>query len=251
MLSVQIVSDLHLECNDDIDINPLDYIKPTAPILIMAGDIGSLYKLPQLQNFLNKVCTHFEIVVYIPGNHEYYMVDNIPKLNFKSLEHKLEELSTGINNLFILNRKSILIGNICIAGCTLWSKPEGIVPNFIVRISGINTDKYLTNHVTDLNYIKSMINYCKNKKYKLIMVTHHPPTYKVFAATRRNRRFPYLYATALDYLLDKERIHTWICGHTHRNFDFFSVKKCRIVSNQKGKKKDNVFDYTKSFIIRF
>ena len=202
MPSVQLVSDLHLECIDDININPLDYITPKAPILIMAGDIGSLYKLPQLQNFLTKVCTHFEIVVYIPGNHEYYMIDNIPKLNFQSLEHKLEELDQKIPNLYILNRKSILLGDICIAGCTLWSKPEGSIPNFIVRIFGINTSNYLANHKTDLNYIKSMINYCKDKKYKLIMVTHHPPTYKVFGTAPKNRRFSYLYATALDYLLD-------------------------------------------------
>ena len=103
MPSVQLVSDLHLECIDDININPLDYITPKAPILIMAGDIGSLYKLPQLQNFLTKVCTHFEIVVYIPGNHEYYMIDNIPKLNFQSLEHKLEELI----NLIVEQRKKM------------------------------------------------------------------------------------------------------------------------------------------------
>ena len=250
MLSVQIVSDLHIECNDDVNINPLDYITPSAPVLIMAGDIGSIYKTEQLQTFLNNVCKYFEAVVYIPGNHEYYMIDNINKLDYKSLENKLGELGESIPNLFILNRKSILIGNICIAGCTLWSKPEGIVPKFIVRIFGINTDKYMDNHKVDLNYIKSMINYCKSKKYKLVMVTHHPPTYKVFS-TPKNKRFPYLYATELDYLLDKDKIHTWICGHTHKNFNFLSENNCKILSNQKGKIKDKVFDFSKSSTITF
>ena len=37
-------SDLHIEENDSEYINTEEYIIPIAPILILAGDIGNLYK---------------------------------------------------------------------------------------------------------------------------------------------------------------------------------------------------------------
>ena len=39
-ISVQIASDLHIECIDNNDIDPLTYITPAADILILAGDIS-------------------------------------------------------------------------------------------------------------------------------------------------------------------------------------------------------------------
>ena len=74
MSKFQIVSDLHIEYRNDQIPEPLDYITPTAEILILAGDIGSLYKYKQLVGFLEKLCVYFKYVVYIPGNHEFYMV---------------------------------------------------------------------------------------------------------------------------------------------------------------------------------
>ena len=44
MTSIQIASDLHIEFKNDDVPDPLNYITPTANILILAGDIGSLYK---------------------------------------------------------------------------------------------------------------------------------------------------------------------------------------------------------------
>ena len=48
-LNMQIASDLHLEYNK-ID-NYTDIIKPSAPILVLAGDIGNLYEYIKLQKF--------------------------------------------------------------------------------------------------------------------------------------------------------------------------------------------------------
>ena len=59
MVSIQIASDLHIECIDNDDVDPLDFVTPEAPILILAGDIGSFYRQKQLKNFLTKLCTHF------------------------------------------------------------------------------------------------------------------------------------------------------------------------------------------------
>ena len=55
MTSIQISSDLHIECVNDDNIDPLQYITPSADILILAGDIGSLYKIKQLKNFIKQL----------------------------------------------------------------------------------------------------------------------------------------------------------------------------------------------------
>lgn len=249
MDTFQIVSDLHIEVYDDNNINPLEYITPSADILILAGDIGSLYKFEQLFNFIKNIAEYFKYVLYVPGNHEYYMINNYEPLDFKTLELRLNLLKK-IHNLIVLNQESVIVEDICIVGCTLWSKPYCKVPNFIVRIKDFNTQIYTNKYTKDLNYIKYMINYCKNKKYKLLVITHYPPTYLTLQNAKKRDKFLSLYANHLDYLLNNNTIHTWICGHTHHNFDFKSNHGTRVVSNQKGKPKDKIIDYNKKFLLK-
>jgi predicted phosphohydrolase len=250
MFSFQFASDLHIEIND-VNINPLNYIVPTADILILAGDIGSLYKLDQLYNFIKDLSIYFKYILYIPGNHEYYIMNNYNAVSINMLKNRLTKISNKIDNLLILDKDSVIIDNVCIAGCTLWSEPQCKIPNFIVKIKGINNEIYKSYHKKDLDYINKMIDYCNEKKYKLVVVSHYPPTYKTLKNVKKRDKFISLYATNLDYLLDENKVHTWICGHVHTNFDFKSDNNCRIVSNQKGKPKDKIENYSTNFIIKF
>jgi predicted phosphohydrolase len=252
-LNIQIASDLHIEYKNDLIPDPLTYIEPVSEILILAGDIGSLYKYEQLQKFLEKLCQYFKIVLYIPGNHEYYTVRNIKPLKFNELEKILTTLEESINNLYILNRSSIIINDICITGCTLWSKLNTKIPKFIVKINDLDDHIYENMFNTDLKHINNMIKYCKNKNLKLIVATHYCPTYDVlnFPDCLRSKKDKYisLYVSNLDYILNKNLVNTWICGHIHYNFDFISTNGTRIVGNQLGKPRDNIINYNKKFII--
>lgn len=250
MTTYQIVSDLHIEYKNDNNLNPLDFITPKADILILAGDIGSLYKFQQLKSFLSAICPHFEATLYIPGNHEYYTQDNYQQRSFESLTDSLYSLENDIKNLYILQQSSIMIGDVCIIGCTLWSNSLINIPKYIVRIPDMNTFLYNKKHVSDLNYIKKMIESCKDKNIKLVVVTHHCPTSKVLNANTKKDKFRSLYVSDLDYLIHKENIHTWICGHIHQNFDF-DIQGTRIVGNQRGKPKDKINDFSKSFVLTF
>jgi predicted phosphodiesterase len=246
----QIVSDLHIEYKNNENLNPLDFITPTADILILAGDIGSLYKFNQLKTFLSKICPYFKATLYVPGNHEYYLQDNFEPRSFDSLTESLYSLESDIKSLFILQQSSIIVGNVCIIGCTLWSNCLINIPKYIVRIPDMSTFLYNKKHLSDLAYIKTMIESCKNKNLKLVVVTHHCPTSKVLNADTKKDKFRSLYVSDLDYLLSKENVHTWICGHIHQNFDF-EIHGTRIVGNQKGKPKDRIHDFSKSFVLKF
>jgi Icc-related predicted phosphoesterase len=95
-----------------------------------------------------------------------------------------------------------------------------------------------------------MINYCDKNKLKLIVITHYCPTYKVMENCNKKDKYMSLYTSNLDEMLDKQKVNTWICGHTHTNFDFISDNGTRVVSNQFGKPKDNITDCLMNKIIK-
>ena len=266
-LSLQIVSDLHIEYKNNSIPNPLDYVKPVSKILVLAGDIGSLYKFEQLRGFLKKLCVHFEYVLYIPGNHEFYMqhdYDNNNPVSMEVLLGRLLSIEHEIENLYILNRRSVILNNICITGCTLWSKAEVKIPKFIVRIHGMTTELYNKKHYNDLKYINKMIDHCQENNMKLIVITHHCPSFNIMDNTykmlqnndygkeniKKRDRYVSLYFSKLDNLLTKEKVHTWICGHIHQNFDYISKGGTRLIGNQYGKPRDNIDDYSKEFVVK-
>jgi len=249
MVKFQIMSDLHLETSDEHFPDVLSYITPSADFLILAGDIGRIHKRVQLEYFLKEVCKHFQLVFYVSGNHEYYKCHGYNLKTKEELYRDLEDIAKGIPNLHLLNRSSVVIDDVCIAGCTLWSQAVD-VPHFIVRICDMNTEKY--NHMfrTDLSYIEKMSEYCEKHNLKLLMITHHSPTYSVLKPKKSgDDKYKSLYASNLDFLLVREKVHTWVYGHTHENRDILTSGGTRVVSNQKGKPKDKTERFLKTKVI--
>lgn len=179
------------------------------------------------------------------GNHEYY---NRNEISMETMLQTIKTVAKAIPNLYILDRSSVTIGNVCVVGCTLWSYHQNYIPPYIVRIPNMDTETYYNLYSQDLDYIKHMIGYCKENKLKLVVVSHHAPTYSVLNK-HNNDRFKTLYASKLDYLLSNQYVHTWICGHIHTNFDTITPLGTRLVSNQLGKPKDLIHDFSKSKII--
>lgn len=243
MTKFQIASDLHIEAYDK---NPVceDFIDPNCDILILAGDIGRITRFDQIKSFLFSVCPRFKIVLYVPGNQEYYRVENMEEYSFDEINLKLTELQKEIKNLYVLNQKMVIINDVCIVGCTLWSEAMITLPEFIVKIPSMSTRRYNKLHFEAVKFLKKAISYSKFKKLKLLVVTHHCPSYSFL---QFQSRFSSLYASNLDYLFF-ENIHTWIFGHTHENHDKF-INKIRFVTNQKGKGKNMANNFLKNKII--
>lgn len=247
MVKLQIMSDLHIETMQG-DLLVTDFITPSAKILVLAGDIGRIHKYEQLSNFLKQLCPLFEVVIYVLGNHEFYRVDGVKPKTIPELLEDLEKIRKEIPNLYVLNRDSIIIEDVCIAGCTLWTKSVINVPPFIVRVHEMNTVKYNAMNEADVNYIEDMIKYCSQKKLKLVMVTHHCPTFSM-NSTKKNNHYACLYHNNLDRLMSIDKVHTWIFGHIHKNTDHKTKRGTRLVTNQKGKPKDKVIDFVKNKVI--
>ena len=242
MVTFQIMSDLHIE-NYTEDLSVDEFVTPSAEVLILAGDIGRVHKYHQLEKFLKALSGKFTVILYVLGNHEFYKVEGVSPKTMEDILLDLETIRAGISNLYILNRSSVVIDDVCVVGCTLWSRTTVSVPHYIVRIREMNTVKYNMMFEKDLEYIENMIPYCERKGYRMLVVTHHCPTYTV-CSERKNDRFKSLYCNDLDYLLESGKIHTWICGHVHQNFDLTYASGTRLVCNQMGKPKDLVSTFS-------
>jgi len=244
-MRVQIVSDLHIERFKQ-NIILTDFITPTGDILVLAGDIGSMYRIRQLFDFLHQACEQFPLVIYIPGNHEYYKLRNSPPRAFCTLENALRSFSQSHENLHFLNRKTLQIKNTLFIGATLWSNPDNFTDK-IVQISGITHERYIMRHNLDKTFISKSLEYGKKNNLNTFVVTHYPPVLEARNPSKCNDIYSGLYINNLDYLL--ENADVWVSGHTHFNYRI-RKKNCLLVTNQLGKPKDKIEDYSPTMIIQ-
>ena len=106
-MKFQYCSDLHLEFPDNKEYILNNPIKPTADILILAGDIVPFAVMDKHNDFFDYISWNFKMTYWIPGNHEYYYhrVANSTALNTNIRENIflvnncVKEIS-GVNLIF-------------------------------------------------------------------------------------------------------------------------------------------------------
>ena len=115
--SFQIASDLHLEVGQQYSFFK---IPPTAPYLILAGDIGRLIEYDSYLAFLASQTAQFELVFLVLGNHEFYGLSIAAGIK---QAQKLEQEAILSRKLVLLHQKRFNVPNstTTILGCTLWS----------------------------------------------------------------------------------------------------------------------------------
>lgn len=236
-MSIQICSDIHLE--DNFNATFEDVIKPSAPYLILAGDVGNPFE-DHYNDFLAFCSLSFEKVIVVSGNHEMY--------GKKSINESLEQINkvcSRFANVTHLNCSTCKLGDFTVIGLTLWSYlPEAIWKD---AEENINDFKYIPDmspglynriHRSHLMWLQKQINsYSGNQKDKLIIVTHHAPSMTGTSLDRyKNDAFRYCYRSQLDHLISMPCNALWVCGHTHFSFQM-KKGKCNFVSNQYRSKK--------------
>lgn len=240
-MKIQIASDLHIEYNLNSEFK--NDIFPTGDILVLAGDIGSIYNLDQLKYFFNFYSPKFSYIIYVLGNCEFYPTDKEESSQkMDVLKDKVKSIEKNFNNVFILDRSSIQIGDYLFTGCTLWSKLEKSLPmNY--RIKDMNSFKYNNLFERDLEFINKKSKYCLERGLKHIVITHYVPIILDISKYKQD-----LYMSDLGWIMDKYPIHTWIYGHLHQNFNF-KYNNTNIITNQKGKPGSFCEDFKTNYYI--
>jgi predicted phosphodiesterase len=248
-LSLQIVSDLHLEINRGESSHS---IPVTAPYIALLGDIGRPHKETYHQ-LLADLSSRYRKVFVVAGNHEYYDErKNHYHREFKRTladqKTKIRESLHSLNNVFFLDNESHHVDGYTILGTTLWSdipsRYEPVIAMLGHDYSHIYVDdggpkrlikpaEVRTMHQTARAWLESEI----PKHERVIILSHHAPlrncdSYLTSSAEFTNDITSYAYATDLSALF-RPNVKLWAFGHTHYPCDF-QFQGTRVVSNPRG-----------------
>ena len=241
-MKLQYASDIHLEFCSEMEFQKDDdfafLIEPTAPILVLAGDIATT-TAPLLPRFLQWVSKSFKHTIWIMGNHEYYS----PKEKRSMNECLNFYRSLCSANVHILDNETLELDDVLFVGTTLWSRISDDNLNLIrYRMNDHRIIYYKSGIVFQPEHMNLLFE--KNLKFlsdtlaqhpskKIVLITHHVPiTHETSAPEYEGQPGNEAFATEIT-LKDESNIVLWICGHTHHNF---RIKRgtYEVVSNQLG-----------------
>lgn len=268
-MKIKLVSDLHLEMSDDINIkNDNDY-----DVLILSGDILnandlhdyseanyshleiSLLEYGQARahmyrDFLKRCSFQFPHVIYVAGNHEFY--DG----KFHKGVQYLRDECAKYPNIYFLECDTKIIDDVVFVGGTLWTDMNKGDPLTQHAISDMMNDfhvirndnhgytKLRPSHVMErfrntVQYFGIVLELFKDKK--CVVVGHHAPSYMSIAPDYKNDMLMNGgYASDLsEFILDRPQIKLWTHGHMHDPFDYM-IGDTRVVCNPRGYSKNGV-----------
>lgn len=219
--NIFVLADLHMEMN--IERQQLNYYLRTIPssteVLILCGDIGDP-RARYFSRFLRCCSDRFKIVLFVPGNHEHWFV---------SLR-ELESLCQSVN-VQMLHNGTLTYKGITFAGTTLWTE--------LLDINKKQIDDKSLNRINDLKFVKGLtrnkwtnkfqkatefIKKTLNKHKKVIVITHHCPSFSLVQDYYRYSPLTACYASNCNDLLRHPSLIAWTFGHTHSTVRY--LMKC-------------------------
>ncbi len=273
---IRIFSDIHLDFDipqklKNFDPNdgiwtPSSMPKDKETILILAGDIWHAKKPFSFMGFswFKKISQQFHSVIVLLGNHDFWG-GNL-KTEYDSYEKfiSLQEL----NNVYLLQNKTIKFDGIKFVGGTLWTDFNGKnQETFYSAETTMNDYKYIKNGLTFsklkpghiYDHFHTTLNYIKNnttkdsETEKLWVLTHHAPSFKSIHPEYMDDGFYLmngLYASDLEYLMNPEsNINVWVHGHCH-HYQNYNINNTRIISNPRGYSFENT-GYNEELLFNF
>jgi len=217
---IQLCSDIHLERGDITKNDFPDILTPSADILALAGDIGDPFT-DIFEEFIHYCSQHFQYVLFVSGNHEYYDHD------ISSTDKCIEGLFGYYTNVIYLNNRSFDYEGITFVGTTLWSAISENTSAYSLSTYGdfrnINDfDHKISSqmHQRNVAFIREQLN-----KSPCIVITHHAPSYTCISDEYAGNSLVCCFASHLDDLLAHPNMLGWIYGHTHHNMCSFTENK--------------------------
>jgi len=232
-LNVTLVSDLHREfyrhSTPLFDTLRMELL-PQTRICVMAGDVG--YPLlrrsegyspdPSFIHILKEFKKRYPVVLFVPGNHEYYQAQEY-KASMDKIDQVMKRACEEAKVIFLnCNTWMDEETNCEFIGCTLWSlmsQQTWLKMNDSKVFSNVDSlnEKHIS-HVKWLTQTLTKTDSVGSMPTKRIVITHHLPSFQMvhpkFTMSTINDGF----CSNLEYLLqDKSlnKISMWLCGHTH------------------------------------
>lgn len=252
---IRVFSDIHLDFFvskkfkfEDLWMpEPMEHDSDT--ILILAGDIWHAKKPFSYfgHSWIKEVSKKFKYVLCTLGNHDLWN-GNYPN-TYKDFKEKIKE--QGLENVFLLQNDTILIGDMKFVGGTLWTDFMGGDNRCLYEASNIMMDYKYIKYGQDFNKLKPVHlfrSFIDTKKYifenaikdypeqEVWVLTHHSPSYQSLEDSQKMDHLKYenaLYHSNLDEEIKVSEISVWVHGHSH-HAQSYKIGNSEVLSNPKG-----------------
>lgn len=249
---IQIVSDLHLEfMYYEWDLPVTD-----ADLIVIAGDVGVGTK--HMEWMSQQIEIHKKPIIYVLGNHEFYHQD------YDETILVWEKFSDSNKDFFLLHDRTAFINGVTYIGSTLWTDCENQESKEKLIEKHLNDFKVIRYHgrtltakdTTDMNeyakdYIRFMLENLDHGTDKIVLVTHHAPSFKSSASLFDGSELNCAFASDMESILTGYGIDLAIHGHMH-NFSDYMIGDTRVVANPKGYPRETDYGrgpFNASFIV--
>ena len=235
-MTIKLVSDLHLEHEENKHYLAENLFPTNGDILILAGDITYIERLDNdfEKIFFKYLSDNYEKVFYLPGNSEFHGLTNL-----KNYDTQIYE--TLHSNVFLVNNQSIDLGNIKLILTTLWTHIRAenmlIISKSVKDFQMIDYGDEVFNPIINnelntraLNFIETQL--ASSDKTNII-ITHHAPSQHCANDEYDSSQLGDAFFNDLDDMIQNSNITYWLHGHTHFNKELI-IGNTIIISNQMG-----------------
>lgn len=247
-MKIKIISDIHCDINKKQGTN-LNFSKDD--FVICCGDVsGDRFSTAKW------IKDNIKQGIVIGGNHLGYTHISYDKED--SLNLSIKYLQKQFNGpVHFLENQSLIIDDICFIGCILFTDFELFDNTFGCKYTAekylndfryvqlyknnklktISADDQLDFHKNSINFIDKTCQ--KNKDKKIVLITHHAPSFKSIAEKYKTDLLSAAFASNLEYLIEKHNnIKLWCHGHIHSSVDY-KLGNVRIIANPLGYGNEN------------
>lgn len=234
-MKMQVMSDIHLQFwarSGNVE-DFLAEVRTEAEVLVLAGDAVELTGRfrAHTKEIFKAFCQQWPIVVYVPGNHEFYDTSIDDGLyDLFGIEKELQEEGHDFRVLHT-GRVTDIDGRRFL-GATMWQphpKPGEPSRSISDHYCIVNFHNEAKRQFAEFEaFLK------KELRAGDIVVTHHTPSYQScaeeFQGYQSNRWF---HTPEVEPLILERKPSIWIHGHTHSPFDY-QLGTTRIICNPRG-----------------
>jgi Icc-related predicted phosphoesterase len=248
-MKIAYCSDLHLDIDEKAGI-PTDFEFPEADVMILAGDIGEVrflrcgmydtFMSRNIRDFLDRVSTQYNRVLWIPGNHEYY---GSSFFEAKKIVYDYFR-EAGITNIDFGEMIEHMQDDCHLIGATLWTDVNKGDPLALIHGNVMNDyreidagtftpKKGIEKHFEHKDFLYERLTDHNTGLKNRVVFTHHAPHYK--SEENITRVTPYYSCTDMEDVISAGWPAVWIHGHTHYHVDYH-IFGTRVLSNPCGYK---------------
>jgi Icc-related predicted phosphoesterase len=242
-LTVQVISDIHIDSWRGKDHLPAIERGENADLLIIAGDLSNgpkesttLWLKALLEN------ENWPLgALMVLGNHDYYH----GKLS--AGVSRWREALTGLP-IRILQKETVDISGVTFAGTTLWTDFDKKSPFTMLQTEFLLSDyRYITREKTGIRAIDTYDAHKEELAWlsqqtgeNLVFITHHAPSFSSVSREYQGDPLNGAFVSNLHSVIEKCSPQVWIHGHVHSRHDY-DLGETRIICNPIGYPNERVY----------